>query len=203
MAKVSVDGAALREVLQALNGPGHLVRELQALRGSPVVGPNCIDRLVDEFNAQVSAPRVLTQRVMIDVAGESRDNDSPPRLRVLDRGGAERALEIATHDRVVSVVLDEVDAELLVGLVRRCVIAAPGASPAQSNAAPAAFPVRVVGSTLGEPYQRVVCLRLEQDEMARDQVQLSAESARALIRVLEPSPKPTLAPAMNPQERLG
>jgi hypothetical protein len=53
--KVSVDAVALREVLTALVGPPHLLRELQAIRGLPG-DASPIDKLVDEFNAAVQEP---------------------------------------------------------------------------------------------------------------------------------------------------
>lgn len=50
---ISVPANALRELLQAVVGPGHHIRELQATRQvSKLMGePNCIDVLVDAFNA--------------------------------------------------------------------------------------------------------------------------------------------------------
>jgi hypothetical protein len=50
--KFSVDASALRQILVALNGAGHLIRELQAtvsLPGSP------IQVLTEQFNAQAAA----------------------------------------------------------------------------------------------------------------------------------------------------
>lgn len=48
---VTVDAAALREVLVALTGPGHLIRELQATMSLHELGhPNAIRTLVDQFN---------------------------------------------------------------------------------------------------------------------------------------------------------
>ena len=54
MEKVYVDADALRSVLQALNGPGHLIRELQVIRS---LGDSPIDLLIKQFNEQMSAPR--------------------------------------------------------------------------------------------------------------------------------------------------
>ena len=55
METVTVNAYALRELLVALNGPAHLIRELQALRG-PLVGENNpINILTAEFNAAVAA----------------------------------------------------------------------------------------------------------------------------------------------------
>lgn len=52
---VAVDGHALRRVLVALNGPGHMIRELQNTRDSPpVFTGNPIDTLIDNFNAAVN-----------------------------------------------------------------------------------------------------------------------------------------------------
>lgn len=51
--QVLVDAKALREVLMALMGPGHLVRELQAITNLP--GHDCpIKLLIKQYNEQVS-----------------------------------------------------------------------------------------------------------------------------------------------------
>ena len=50
--KVPVSAEALRQLLQALNGPGHHARELQFTRGMP---GNPIDTLIAEFNAWAEA----------------------------------------------------------------------------------------------------------------------------------------------------
>jgi hypothetical protein len=52
-AQVPVDADALREVLQALIGPPHQIRELQVLRGSRLPGltPGPIDKLINQYNA--------------------------------------------------------------------------------------------------------------------------------------------------------
>lgn len=50
-ATVTVDAADLREILVALNGPAHYIRELQVIRS---LGNNPIDRLIEQFNAQVA-----------------------------------------------------------------------------------------------------------------------------------------------------
>lgn len=57
---VTVNANALRELLVALSGPSHMIRELQMLRNTPVMkslnmSPNCINVLLDEFNEQVCA----------------------------------------------------------------------------------------------------------------------------------------------------
>jgi hypothetical protein len=48
---ITVDRDALFQVLQALVGPGHLIRELQFTRGLP---DNPINKLVDQYNAFVA-----------------------------------------------------------------------------------------------------------------------------------------------------
>lgn len=50
--RIEVDAAALRAVLVALNGPDHLIRELQATCGE-LFPDNPITKLVIEFNAWV------------------------------------------------------------------------------------------------------------------------------------------------------
>lgn len=48
---VSVSAEALYEVLTALNGPGHLIRELQVTRDKPpVLTGNPIDLLISQYN---------------------------------------------------------------------------------------------------------------------------------------------------------
>lgn len=54
-ALVTVDAKALRQVLQALIGPPHHVRELQATRTPESLFPeNPINVLVDQYNSQMS-----------------------------------------------------------------------------------------------------------------------------------------------------
>jgi hypothetical protein len=48
---VTVSAVDLRAVLMAAVGPPHLIRELQAIR---ILGNSPIDRLVEQFNAQVN-----------------------------------------------------------------------------------------------------------------------------------------------------
>lgn len=51
---VTVDGQALRQVLVALVGQPHHIRELQATRSLHKLGyPNPIDVLIEQFNAAV------------------------------------------------------------------------------------------------------------------------------------------------------
>lgn len=52
--RITVDGKALRQVLEALIGPGHFIRELQALRSPEELFPdNPINVLIKEYNQQV------------------------------------------------------------------------------------------------------------------------------------------------------
>ncbi len=53
MIKLSISSGPLRRVLEALNGPPHLIRELQATRGPLVGDDNPINILVNEFNEQI------------------------------------------------------------------------------------------------------------------------------------------------------
>jgi len=55
--QVTVSASALAEVLGALNGPDHLIRELQATRRiDGLVGdPNPINLLITQYNEQVEA----------------------------------------------------------------------------------------------------------------------------------------------------
>ena len=53
MNKVTVSANALRQVLNALNGPGHLIREIQVTRGLPG-DSNPINTLMSEFDLAVT-----------------------------------------------------------------------------------------------------------------------------------------------------
>nr|WP_319566274.1 hypothetical protein [uncultured Rhodoferax sp.] len=55
MNTVTVSAPALRELLEALSGPGHLIRELQMLSGPLVGKDNPINILVDQYNAAIEA----------------------------------------------------------------------------------------------------------------------------------------------------
>lgn len=54
--KIEVDADALKKVLQALVGPPHHIRELQALRGLPIGDPSPIDVLVNQYNEWANKP---------------------------------------------------------------------------------------------------------------------------------------------------
>lgn len=56
METVTVNAAALRKVLNALNGAGHEIRELQVIRNLPGE-KSPIDILIDEYNAAADAAR--------------------------------------------------------------------------------------------------------------------------------------------------
>lgn len=59
-ATVTVSADALRQVLQALIGPGHHIRELQATRSLHKLGhPNPIETLLEQYNeaARQSTPQ--------------------------------------------------------------------------------------------------------------------------------------------------
>lgn len=53
METLTVNAAALRRVLNALNGAGHEIRELQVIRNLPGE-KSPIDILIDEFNTAAS-----------------------------------------------------------------------------------------------------------------------------------------------------
>lgn len=60
MEKVTVSAKALKQLLEALNGPGHYIRELQVIRNidSKMPNPNNrnpINLLMEEYNAAVEA----------------------------------------------------------------------------------------------------------------------------------------------------
>lgn len=50
---VTVSAAALRDVLQALNGPAHYIRELQCTMGLPG-SKNSLEVLIADFNEQIA-----------------------------------------------------------------------------------------------------------------------------------------------------
>ena len=62
--KVTVSASALRQVLQALNGPAHYIREIQVTRNLPGDTSNPLNVLTEEFNAAVeefkTAPQIET-----------------------------------------------------------------------------------------------------------------------------------------------
>ncbi|HWK69999.1 MAG TPA: hypothetical protein VNS29_04075 [Burkholderiaceae bacterium] len=55
METVTVDAKALRSVLAALTGPGHLIRELQVLRGLGDAMDSPIDLLISQYNKAVES----------------------------------------------------------------------------------------------------------------------------------------------------
>lgn len=69
---IQVDADALRALLQALNGPGHLIRELQVTRGPLFAKENPIEILIANYNAAILKAR----EVVVDVTpkGEAPDN---------------------------------------------------------------------------------------------------------------------------------
>lgn len=54
--RIEVDAEALRTVLQALIGPDHHIRELQATRKLHELVPNPIQTLLDEYNQWAGSP---------------------------------------------------------------------------------------------------------------------------------------------------
>ena len=48
--KITIDADALYQVLVALNGPPHYIRELMTTRNLPLVNKNPIDILTDEYS---------------------------------------------------------------------------------------------------------------------------------------------------------
>lgn len=68
MSKITISAEPLRQILQALLGPGHHIRELQATRSLHALGhPNPIDTLVEEYNAFVEEER----KKALNVTGSS------------------------------------------------------------------------------------------------------------------------------------
>ena len=75
--KIYVDVEALGKVLEALNGPGHLIRELQATRGPLVGDDNPINILTDEYNSHIqkddrkklASVKLSCGRVYLEIAG--------------------------------------------------------------------------------------------------------------------------------------
>jgi hypothetical protein len=52
---VSVDAAALRTILQALNGPAHHIREIQMTRSiAALTGDDPIGVLIEDFNRAIA-----------------------------------------------------------------------------------------------------------------------------------------------------
>jgi len=57
---IYVDADALREVLVALNGPGHHIHELQATRGT-LLFDNPIDKLVTNYNDAIARAKAAAE----------------------------------------------------------------------------------------------------------------------------------------------
>ena len=57
---IYVDADALREVLVALNGRGHHIRELQATRGT-LLFDNPIDKLVTNYNDAIARAKAAAE----------------------------------------------------------------------------------------------------------------------------------------------
>lgn len=53
METVTVSATALRQVLEAFNGPSHLIQELKAIQHLPFSENNPIKTLMDEYNRAV------------------------------------------------------------------------------------------------------------------------------------------------------
>lgn len=53
METVTLKAQDIQELLKALTGPGHYIREIQATMSLP--GGNCLTRLIEEYNSQVRA----------------------------------------------------------------------------------------------------------------------------------------------------
>lgn len=75
---VTVDANALRQVLQALTGPAHLIREIQMTRSvAALTGDDPIGLLIDDYNHDVerqadeagveAAPASLTDEQIMEV----------------------------------------------------------------------------------------------------------------------------------------
>lgn len=66
---IVVSRGALIQVLTAINGPSHLIRELQVTRGFPLGPENPIDTLINEIDHQVtifnSLPQELKDHVLV------------------------------------------------------------------------------------------------------------------------------------------
>ena len=84
MNTIMVDATALREVLEALNGAPHYIRELQATRG-PIFGEsNPINLLCQQYNDAVDAYNAGTPSA-----------PTPP-------GGGEAAVDVPTHEALMT-----------------------------------------------------------------------------------------------------
>lgn len=59
--KITISAEPLRQILQALTGPGHLIREIQYTRSLHALGhPNPIDTLIEEYNEEVRKANNVT-----------------------------------------------------------------------------------------------------------------------------------------------
>jgi hypothetical protein len=70
--KIPVDAEALKQILQCLEGPPHLIRELQATRDNPpLLTGNPIDVLIRQFTEEISKPVINPE---IDISVERLQN---------------------------------------------------------------------------------------------------------------------------------
>lgn len=69
-----IDAHTLHEVLEALQGPTHLIRELQVTRG---LGDNPIDALVEQYNGQAQAYIDQQEKGAIDPKSIGADQVTP------------------------------------------------------------------------------------------------------------------------------
>jgi hypothetical protein len=78
---VAVNRKALFEVLTALNGPPHLIRELQVIRLLPGPTNNPIDLLINQYNDVVKS--ASNGRTTNELAGEGETRSTSSERRSL------------------------------------------------------------------------------------------------------------------------
>lgn len=171
---VSVDAMALRALLVALDGPGHHIRELQAIRS---LGNSPIDKVLDQFNQAVGKGLMVEERVVWESARQA-DHGT---LRVLH--GDDLSLEIVERGVSRKIPLSpEMAAAFATALENRAL---------RSREPVTGLPdqLRVRSSSLGEPYREVVEIELGAAG-ADSSVTLLKADALSLAKVVRPAVKP-------------
>lgn len=178
--KVPVDAAALRQVLVALNGPGHYIRELMAIRD---LGNSPIDALLEQFNEAIKNGPWIQEKILWSSDGVFRLE--PERVRVLLGSGV--ALEIQCRDQIRRIDLDND----LAAALSTALAAKAGRSKDPVQGLPEYLRVR--STSLGEPYREAVEIDLGKETDAIS-ITLLKEDALSLSRAILPRPAPTPLP---------
>lgn len=70
---ISVNASQLLKLLRALNGPGHLIAELQATRGPLIGDDNPINLLIKQYNSEITS---ITEKRLTAAAEQKEMNEA-------------------------------------------------------------------------------------------------------------------------------